>query len=203
VVRNEKIAGSIQCHACSQAKVKLPVFTTEALAAAGCYFYDVAAFVVRDVHVAGPVQRDLKGERSDHARPVLITLAVPGERIARGASAVPYKGTLIIGTGGVALLKSTTSPRRNPGTVGRNCTFTLQDMTLLIPATHVVPAVTTVKSRLEVPRVKGLHAAEVLAAPTENGNVRVVPVTAPFCRCPKPTVVGCASTIRLLLASTI
>src|ERR1700723_2465947 len=130
-----------------------------------------------------------------------MTLAVPGESVARGASPIPYIGTVTIGAFGLALLNNWSEPRRNPAAVGRNCTFTLQDMVSVVPATQVVPAVTTVKSRLAVPRGKACTLPSVEAKPTENGKATIVPDPAPTGRGPKPTVESCTSEIPLKSAT--
>ena len=120
--------------------------------------------------------------------PVLITRATPGERVARGASAIPYKGTLRIGAAGVALLYSTIVPLRSPAAVGRNCMFTVQAAFVVVPATQVVAV--TVKSRTGVPCVKACTLPKVTPFPMVTFKVRLVPETAPYCRCPKPTAAG-------------
>src|SRR5580698_1722934 len=106
-------------------------------------------------------------------------------------------GTVRIGTGGLALLNSTTAPRRNPGAVGINSTFTLQDAVLVVPARQVVPLETRLKSLRPklVPSVRTCTLPRVVPAATLNGKVRVGPKGTDdgTSTSPKPTDVVCTS----------
>lgn len=97
-------------------------------------------------------------------------------------------GMLRNGTPGVVLLESTTVPLRNPTAVGRNCVFTVHGALDVVPETQVVAA--TVKSRAGAPCVKACTLPNVTEDPIMTFKVRVVPETAPYCRCPKPTAAG-------------